>query len=69
MFDCHQIIRSDGLWTESFQPGDYSLKGVGNAQRGEILELFPELATPSGIHNYQAARKSLKRHEARLLVR
>ena len=68
MFDRHEVVLSNGAWTESFQPGDYSLKGIGNAQRTEIMELFPELATAEGIEDYQAARKSLKKHEARLLV-
>ena len=69
MFDEHQIVLADGAWTESFQPGDYSLKGIGNAQRSEIVELFPELATEGGLQDYVAARRTLKRHEARLLVR
>ncbi len=69
MFDRHEVVLSNGAWTESFQPGDYSLKGIGNAQRNEIVELFPELASSEGIEAYQSARKSLKKHEARLLVR
>ena len=69
MFDAHQIVLADGAWTESFQPGDYTLKGIGNAQRSEIVELFPELATEGGLLDYVAARRTLKRHEARLLAR
>jgi Ca2+-binding RTX toxin-like protein len=69
MFDQHEVVLSDGAWTESFQPGDYTLKGMGNAQRNEIFELFPDLKTVEGIEGYTAARKTLKRHEARLLVR
>lgn len=68
MFDRHEVVLSDGAWTESFQPGDYTLNGIGDEQRQEILELFPELATRSGIDGYQAARRSLKAYEARLLV-
>jgi len=68
MFAQHEVVLSDGSWTESFQPGDMSLKGVGNAQRTEILELFPELDTSEGIAAYSAARRSLKKHEARLLM-
>ncbi|SHI30430.1 Hint domain-containing protein [Wenxinia saemankumensis] len=68
MFDRHEVVLSNGAWTESFQPGDYSLKGIGGAQRAEILELFPELATTSGIEGYASARRSLKKYEARLLV-
>uniref|UniRef100_UPI002635AD03 Ig-like domain-containing protein n=1 Tax=uncultured Sulfitobacter sp. TaxID=191468 RepID=UPI002635AD03 len=69
MFDQHEVILSDGIWTESFQPGDNSLAGVGDAARDEILELFPELATREGIDAYAAARKSLKKHEAKLITK
>lgn len=68
MCDRHEVVLSDGAWTESFQPGDYTLGGIGEDQRREILTLFPELATPRGLHDYQAARRSLKGYEARLLV-
>ena len=68
MFDSHEVILSNGAWTESFQPGDYSLKGIGNAQRQEILELFPELEHAEGLKAYASARRSLKRHEAALLT-
>ena len=68
MCDQHEVVLSNGAWTESFQPGDYTLKGLGNAQRNELFELFPELRTDQGVAAYQAARKTLKKHEARLLV-
>lgn len=69
MFDRHEVVLSNGAWTESFQPGDYTLNGIGNAQRNEIYELFPDLKTEEGRENYTAARRTLKKHEARLLVR
>ncbi|MBL4811089.1 MAG: Hint domain-containing protein, partial [Rhodobacteraceae bacterium] len=69
MFDRHEVVLSNGAWTESFQPGDYSLKGIGNAQRTEIFEIFPELQSKTGLEGYKAARKTLKKHEAKLLVR
>ncbi|PVA08340.1 Hint domain-containing protein [Thalassorhabdomicrobium marinisediminis] len=69
MFDRHEVVLSNGAWTESFQPGDYTLKGIGNAQRNEIFELFPELQSKTGLEGYQSARRSLKKHEARLLVK
>ncbi|MBT3140765.1 hypothetical protein DS909_15865 [Phaeobacter gallaeciensis] len=68
MFDQHEVVLSDGAWTESFQPGDQTLAGMGNAQRTEIFELFPELKTREGLDAYAAARRSLKKHEARLLM-
>lgn len=69
MFDRHEVVLSNGAWTESFQPGDYTLKGMGNAQRTEIFELFPDLKTEAGVEKYGAARRTLKKHEARLLVK
>lgn len=69
MFDRHEVVLSNGAWTESFQPGDYTLKGMGNSQRNEIFDLFPELKTEAGLNDYQAARRTLKKHEARLLVK
>ncbi|WP_224815062.1 tandem-95 repeat protein [Hasllibacter sp. MH4015] len=67
MFDRHEVVLSDGAWTESFQPGDQSLGSMGEATREEILALFPELATQDGLTDYAAARRSLKAHEAKLL--
>ena len=69
MFDQHEVILSDGTWTESFQPGDMSLAGIASAQRDEILELFPELATQEGVDSYASARRSLKKHEAQLILK
>ncbi|MDQ7080635.1 MAG: Hint domain-containing protein [Paracoccaceae bacterium] len=67
MFDHHEVILGDGAWSESFQPGDYSLRGIGDEQRAEIFELFPELRKTRGQIGYAAARRSLKRKEAELL--
>ena len=68
MFDQHEVILSDGAWSESFQPGDMTLGAMGDAQRAEIIALFPELETTDGVEAYTAARRSLKKHEARLLT-
>ncbi|ABD55407.1 Hint domain-containing protein [Jannaschia sp. CCS1] len=67
MFDCHEVVLSDGAWTESFQPGDHTLGSMGTATRDEIVALFPDLATHGGLTEYAAARRSLKAHEAQLL--
>lgn len=68
MFDRHEVVLANGAWTESFQPGDYSLMGIGNSQRLEIMELFPDLQQDGGLEAYVAARKSLKKDEAHLLL-
>lgn len=65
LFDEHEIVRSDGSWSESFQPGVATISAIEEAQRAELLALFPELATPGGAATYPAARMSLKAHEAR----
>ncbi|WP_299813255.1 Hint domain-containing protein [uncultured Jannaschia sp.] len=65
LFDRHQLVLSDGAWTESFQPGPHSLAGLASGSRVEILRLFPELARKADV--YPAARPALKRREAALL--
>ena len=56
MCERHEIVLADGIWTETFQPEDQSLKGLGNAQRLEILDLFPDLRRADGVAAYTAAR-------------
>lgn len=68
MFDHHEVVLADGAWSESFQPGDYSLRGIGADQRAEVLTLFPELESTEGLGTYGSARMSLKKHEAAILV-
>jgi Hint domain len=58
MCDRHEIVLADGIWTESFQPDDQSLKGIGNAQRLEIFELFPELRHEAGRAAFGPARQT-----------
>ncbi len=65
MFDRHEIVCSDGLWSESFQPGDRTLAGMDAPQRAELEALFPGIAAAS---RFVSARRSLKAHEARVLL-
>ncbi|NIZ10348.1 Hint domain-containing protein [Pseudooceanicola sp. HF7] len=46
LFERHEILLSNGAWTESFRPGPVTLGGMERAQRDEILQLFPELEPP-----------------------
>ena len=64
MCDRHQVVLADGIWTETFQPEDHSLKSIGNAQRLEIFELFPELKTEEGRAAYGPARQTVASAEA-----
>jgi len=65
LFDRHEIVLSDGAWTESFQPGDRTLAAMDTYQRREIGSLFPGLAQGA---RFAAARRSLKAHEARAML-
>ena len=64
MCDRHEVVLSDGIWTESFQPTDTSLKGFGNSQRAEIFDIFPDLETAEGRAAFGSARKTLTKQEA-----
>ena len=66
MCDHHEIIRANGCWTESFQPGAMTLQAMEQDQRDELVRLFPDLAA-AALH-YPAARLSLKAHEAQVLL-
>lgn len=69
MFKQHEIILVDDAWTESFQPGDHSLKGIATEQSGEIIAPFPVLETVAGIDSYGAARLSSKESMRRCIYR
>jgi hypothetical protein len=60
-FDAHQIVCSDGAWSESFLPGAQTLSGFDAQVQVELSELFVDAAPSS-------ARLSLKRHESAVLL-
>lgn len=65
--DHHELVQTDSLWTESFQPGAYTLNALQEDQRNEIFEIFPELEFASS-NKYLSARRVLRRHEAAILT-
>lgn len=66
LFDCHQLVRANGAWSESYHPGQHSLKAASAEVRAELLALFPELALGRAGYG-PSARTTLRAHEARLL--
>ena len=66
LFDRHEIVQSDGIWTESFQPAERMLSAMDQAARDEVLRLFPVLADQPVA--FDGARLSLKSHEAKVLL-
>lgn len=43
LLDRHELVSSEGIWTESLYPGDMTLQSVNPQARDEILRLFPDL--------------------------
>jgi hypothetical protein len=66
MFDAHEILCSDGIWSESFQPASRMVGSMDRAQQDEIMALFPDLA--ESVVAFPSARLTLKAHEARVLL-
>ncbi|MEP5090611.1 MAG: Hint domain-containing protein, partial [Paracoccaceae bacterium] len=67
LFDDHEIITADGVASESYHPGQFSLNELEDCAREELFTVFPELRCDP--RNYGAtARLSLKRHESALLA-
>lgn len=67
LLDSHEILLSEGVWSESFQPGDRTIGDFDDETRAEVLALFPELAEAPAARAYPAARITLKAREAALL--
>lgn len=67
LFDGHEIVQSNGAWTESLFTGPQALKSVSDAARQEIFSLFPQLAEPD--HVPVGARTLLSGREGRKLAR
>ena len=63
LFDHHEAVLSNGIWSESFLPGDYTLGALEFAQHKEILSLFPELGGGQKTNVFTPARRILKQHE------
>ena len=67
MFDHHEVIYSNGMPTESFQPSDRSLLAFDQDIRDELFAIFPELKENGHGANIPA-RHSLNVQETRLIA-
>jgi len=63
MFEQHEIVCGNGVWSESFFAGDQALDALSSEQLKEILFLFPELTEQSAL----LARPSTKAFEGRAI--
>lgn len=68
LFDRHQVVFSEGLATESFLPGPQIARSFEADIVNEICTLFPQIDPTTGQGYSPAARRTLKRYEARLLM-
>lgn len=68
LFARHEIIRAEGLWSESYYPGPATLAGYDPDVQEELLSLFPELQVdPAGGYG-PSARPEVRADVAALLV-
>lgn len=65
LFDRHEIVMSNGAWSESLYTGPEALKSVSDAARREIMALFPDLAQGTAP---APARRLLTGREAQQLA-
>ncbi|MEQ9692670.1 choice-of-anchor L domain-containing protein [Shimia sp. SDUM112013] len=69
LFDRHEIVRGNGLDSESYHPGRETLDGFDTETRDEILRLMPSMDAMTGFGYGPTARIALRQHEARALLR
>ncbi|WP_299349296.1 choice-of-anchor L domain-containing protein [uncultured Shimia sp.] len=69
LFDRHEIVRANGLDSESYHPGVETLDSFDPETREEILRLMPSSDALLGYGYGPAARVSLRTLEAKALMR
>ncbi|WP_109313599.1 Hint domain-containing protein [Ruegeria sp. AU67] len=66
LFDKHELVNVEGVWSESFFPGDTTMSAMATATKRELFELFPELMCSKTGYG-ETALPVLKPYEVRLL--
>ena len=66
LFDRHEVILADGMWTESFFPGPVALNNLQLDQQNELLNIFPELKRRDGPDVFALARPEARHFEVAL---
>jgi len=67
LFESHQLVRAHGMLSESFFPGETSLGGLDAPTRNDFFGSFDGLRADLTQYG-PTVRRSLRRHEARLLA-
>lgn len=68
LFDRHEVVRGNGLESESYHPGDMTIGAFDAETRAEILSFMPDL-TKRDFGYGPSARMSLRGYETRALIR
>lgn len=68
LFDRHEIVRANGLDSESYHPGQETLDSFDLETRDEILRLMPNSDALMGYGFGPSARVSLRKYEAEALM-
>lgn len=68
LFDRHQVIRGNGLESESYHPGAATLSSFDSDTREEILRLMPAAAEIGDAAYGPTARRALRGYESRALL-
>ena len=66
LFDRHELVLSNGCWTESLFTGPQAMRSMGPSARREIALLFPQLLAGTG---FAPARPFLSGRDGRELAR
>ncbi len=69
LFDRHEIVRGNGLDSESYHPGHETVESFDPDTRDEILRLMPNTDAMMGYGYGPAARVSLRAFEAKALFK
>ena len=68
MFDQHEVVRANGILSESFFLSNGALGGLERDARNELLALFPDCDAEAHLF-HETAATTLKQHEAALWCR
>ena len=63
MFDRHEVVLSNEMWSESFLPGPMAVGNLNSDQRAELFDLFPELNNGPGNKSFESARPFANKSE------
>lgn len=68
LLESHEVIKANGIWSESLNPGPLILSTMSPSAREEILAINPEANFSCGHQGQKQAFSSLNKHEAQVLL-